>query len=90
MRSARTAVLCIVREWGLMAVTKAKEFNPDRDRFPRFSSVLSAIQQRTDIGEAHIERLEVTALASGEATYRIWRPRAEEPEGGYFAPDELT
>jgi hypothetical protein len=36
--------------------------------------------------DAPIERMEVTTLASGEASWRIFRARAEEAELGYMPP----
>lgn len=62
----------------------------DVDNYPSIASVLRAILKRLEDTTTPVERVEVTALASGEATYRITPARAEEPEGGYFAPDDIT
>lgn len=55
------------------------------DRFPHLQDVLAVIQDIDETANGPVERLEITCLASGEATYRIWPPRAEEPVGGYIA-----
>jgi hypothetical protein len=60
-------------------------FDPDVDRYPSLIDVLTALVQDDSIPDVPIERLELTALASGEASYRYWRARAEESEGGYFS-----
>jgi hypothetical protein len=54
----------------------------DLDRYPILRDVLAALDANEDIPDTPIERLELTALASGEATYRYWPARAEESEGG--------
>lgn len=61
------------------------ELDTDRDRYPSFSKLLRKILEEVELPDAPVERLEVTCLASGEATYRIWSARAEEPEGGYLS-----
>jgi hypothetical protein len=58
--------------------------NTEVDRYPELKKVLQAVSDAQDLPEGPIERLEVTCLASGEATYRVWAARAEEPEGGYL------
>jgi hypothetical protein len=65
-------------------------FDPDKDRYPELEAVLSAVLASDEIPSGPIERLEVTSLASGEATARVWTPRAEEPLGLYFGPDEWS
>lgn len=57
-----------------------------QDRYPNIYDLLAVLQEAGDLPNEPIERLEVTALASGEATYRFWRVRAEESEGGYLPP----
>lgn len=61
-------------------------FNPDADRYPTFNQALRRIQTETEIPDGPVERLELHCHASGEVTYRVWGPRAEEPEGGYLPP----
>jgi hypothetical protein len=60
------------------------EIDTDADRYPSLTSVLNKVQQRMPSEVVHIERLEVTCLANGDATYRVWTPRAEEPETGFI------
>lgn len=55
------------------------------DRFPPLDKVLAAIRENPDMPEGEVERIEINCLASGDATYRVWAPRAEEPVGGYIA-----
>jgi len=54
------------------------------DRYPTLRKVLHAVANDPQTPEGQVERVEITALASGEATYRVWEPRAEEPIGGYY------
>jgi hypothetical protein len=61
-----------------------EEFDATQDRYPSLDEVLSAIQAQEDLAEAQVERLEVNLQPSGEATWRVWEPRAEEPTGGYI------
>lgn len=62
-------------------------FDPDVDRHPDFNRAMRRILQEADIPDGPIERLEVFFHASGDATYRIWAPRAEDSEGGYLPPE---
>jgi hypothetical protein len=57
----------------------------DQDRYPKLRGVLQAILQDASLEDAEIERLELTSLADGSATYRYWTPRADEPDGGFLA-----
>jgi hypothetical protein len=57
----------------------------DQDRFPVLTEVLSRILEECESAQAEVERIEINLLASGEATYRIWAPKAEEADSGYFA-----
>lgn len=66
----------------------AGTFDPNVDRYPNFFDVLRRVMDETELPDAPIERLEVTCLASGEATYRVWEARAVEPDGGYLPPPE--
>jgi len=60
--------------------------DPNADRYPKPKDGLRRVLDQMDVPEHPIERLEVTFLASGEATYRVWAARAEEPDGGYLPP----
>lgn len=64
-------------------------FDHNVDRYPNIEDVFAKVVQRLENPEAPVERLEVTSLASGEATYRVWTARAEEPETGYLPADEI-
>jgi hypothetical protein len=71
------------------APEQSAKINTDQDRHPNFAATLRAILARPDLPEGPIERLEVFCHASGEATYRVWQPRAEDSEGGYLSQDDL-
>jgi hypothetical protein len=61
------------------------ELDHNVDRYPSLLDVLTQIVEDDAIPDTAIERLEITALASGQATYRYWEPRAEDPEGGVLS-----
>jgi hypothetical protein len=63
---------------------EAIRFNPEQDHYPRLEDVFSKILAEPDIPTGGVERIEVTCLAGGDATYRVWAARAEEAEGGYL------
>lgn len=56
----------------------------DQDRFPVLTEVLSRILEDSPLANESVERIEINLLASGEATYRVWAPRADEPDSGYY------
>lgn len=56
----------------------------DADRYPTAREGLRRVLKEAVLPDGPIESLEVTFLASGEATYRIRPPRAEETDGGYL------
>jgi hypothetical protein len=64
-------------------------FDATRDRYPDFAGVLRAVLRHSEVGHRPVERVEVWAHASGEATYRLWEPKADEPSGGYLTPEQL-
>jgi len=56
----------------------------DVDEYPHLEDVLRRLLADPDIPVGPVERVEVTAQASAEASYRVWAPRAEEPESGTY------
>jgi hypothetical protein len=54
------------------------------DKYPKLKKILAELVQADDIPDVPIERLELTTLANGDATYRYWEARAEESEGGFI------
>ena len=58
------------------------EIDTDQDRYPDFAKVLRGLLNEAEIPDGPVERIEVTTLANGEATYRVWAARAEEAVGG--------
>jgi hypothetical protein len=69
---------------GKKAVEKESDFDHNVDRYPDFLGAMRTIVEQAEIPDGPIERIEITFLASGEATYRVWRARAVEPDGGYL------
>lgn len=63
------------------------EFDHNVDRYPDLDRALAWAMQHEDFPHGPVERLEVTCLASNEATWRVWPARAEEPIGGHVAFD---
>jgi hypothetical protein len=63
---------------------RATDFDPDVDRYPELNKVLQAIMRSSEIPKGPVERVEVTTLASGEATCRVWPARADEAIGLYL------
>lgn len=62
--------------------------NTDVDRYPDPRELVTRIVDEDDFPDGSVERIEITCLASGEATWRVWPARAEDPIGGYFPPPE--
>jgi hypothetical protein len=71
---------------------ETKEAKPkvdtDTDRYPNAVDAMRRIIQTADLPEGPVERIEVTFLAGGDATYRVWAARAVESEGGYIPPPD--
>jgi hypothetical protein len=61
----------------------------DQDRHVSFKAAIAAIQSEEDYPEGPVERVELVCHASGEVTWRVWTPRAEEPVGGYIPAEQL-
>ena len=56
----------------------------DEDRYPTLSATLKRIISDTSLADQPVERIEINLFSSGDATYRCWAPKAEEPEGGFL------
>jgi hypothetical protein len=54
------------------------------DRYPTLMQVCSRILDESELLESQVERVEINLFASGDATYRVFAPRSEEPEGGHW------
>lgn len=54
------------------------------DRYSELERVIHQVLSDPDFPDGPHERFEVTLLASGEATWRVWPARAGEPIGGYY------
>lgn len=62
----------------------AGEVAAGEDKYPTARQGIMRVLDTGDIPKGSIERLEITFLADGSATYRVWTPRAQEPDGGYL------
>lgn len=71
------------------ASTGPAPVDTDQDRHPTFAKLLRRILADDTIPEGPIARMEVSTLASGEATWRVWPVGADEPIGGYYSNSEL-
>lgn len=60
------------------------QLDTDKDRYPTATEGLRRVVSEANLPEGPIEYLEVRFMADGSATYRVWTPRAEEPDGGYL------
>jgi len=58
----------------------------NKDRYPQLTSVLSAVSNEVGKDAPHVAKVEVYTLASGEGSYRYWKPGDDEPTVGYFPP----
>jgi len=67
-----------------------QELDTELDRYPTLEEIFSKILDAVDVTDGPVDRIEVTALASGECTYRVWQARTEEPEQGYFPPPDAS
>lgn len=58
------------------------------DRYRDMRDVFERVISDDDFPTGEVERLELVCHASGDVTWRVWTPRAEEPIGGYLEPAE--
>jgi len=61
-----------------------EDFDHNEDRYPIIQDVLQSLPSQPDFPEGPVERIEVTALANGDYTWRVWPARAEEPASGSY------
>ena len=66
------------------------DFDHNEDRYPDLQGLLPKVFEEPDYPTGPVEKIEITGLASGHATYRVWEARAEEPIGGVLMPDETS
>jgi len=59
------------------------------DRYPNLKRVATRVFNEDDFPKGDVERIEITGVASGEATYRVWEARAEEPFSGTYTEEDL-
>lgn len=56
----------------------------DSDHYPSLAKVLRKIGEEIASPNSPVERIEIYLYASGEASTKVWPPRADEPEVGYW------
>lgn len=61
----------------------------EQDRYPPIRKVIEYALSIEDWPEGDIELFQVSGLASGEATYRVWPAKADEPVSGYLTTADL-
>jgi hypothetical protein len=57
----------------------------DQDRYPDMREVVQRVTKESSFPEGDIDRIEVTALSNGEATWRVWPAKSDEPVGGVYS-----
>lgn len=62
-----------------------QKVDPETDRYPTFDQAIKAVKEHDDFPDGPVERVEIVCHASGEASWRIYTPRAEEPRIGFKA-----
>jgi len=67
------------------AASKGNTTDVTKDRYPSARAAFSRILEQGGLPDGPVERVEMTALANGEVTYRYWTVNAEEPEGGVLS-----
>lgn len=58
--------------------------NADADRYPSMEKVIAKVFEDPEYPKGDVDRIEVYAQASGEASYRVYPARSEEPVIGYL------
>ena len=53
------------------------------DRHKSLKEAVTAVGNDFESPDAQVERVEIDVSAAGEVTYRVWRARSDEAEGGY-------
>jgi hypothetical protein len=65
------------------------EVNYDEDRFADANKALSALVNDDDFPDGPVERVEVSFMANGEVSWRVWEPRAEEARQGFYSAEQF-
>ena len=60
------------------------------DNYADLASIIPAVLDHSEFPDGPVERLEINCHATGEVTYRVWAPRAEEATGGYLNADQAS
>ena len=60
------------------------EGNASEDRYPDIRSVVQEVLNAEDFPEGDVDRIEINCLGTGQATWRVWAARADEPVGGVY------
>lgn len=65
------------------------DWDSDIDRYRDITKVINEVLNEEDFPRGDIERLEITCLANGEATWRVWAARADDPVGGTYLNSDM-
>jgi hypothetical protein len=66
---------------------KPPERDHNIDRFPTAVEALRRVAQDERLIQGPIHRIDVRTDAAGNVFYRVWAPRAEDPEIGFVGHD---
>lgn len=64
------------------------EIDTDQDRYPDMRGLVQRVTSEPNFPDGDIDRIEITALGNGDATWRVWPAKSEEPVGGVFTADQ--
>jgi hypothetical protein len=64
-------------------------WDPEQDQYPDVKKIVRAVLAEEDFPEGDVDRLEITCLGNGMATWRVWAAKAEEPVGGTYENPEM-
>ena len=64
------------------------QWDPDADHYQEITNVIARVLDEEDFPEGEVERVEVTCLPNGEATWRVWPARADQPLEGFYTNPE--
>lgn len=59
-----------------------------QDRYVTFETALSRLMELDDFPQGVVEHVELHCLQSGEVTWRVWEPKADEPQGGILPAED--
>lgn len=67
------------------APSDSNGFDPEADNHQDYKEVLARAEQEQDFPVSLVERVEISCLANGDATVRVWAVRSDEAIGWTYA-----